>query len=164
MKVKIYDFKGDQNYNNINFEVEKIDDLELKSPLKINFSVKKSYIENFGDVFEIDVSYSTQIKVECVRCLKEIVQDLNDDFKSKFIEPKNYKLLTKTLSLELEIEPDLYEEACDGEIDIVQLVREQILLHTTLYPVCDPSCEDVSIIEKYKDDGIDQRWAKLLDL
>lgn len=164
MKLKIYDFKGDQNYNNINFEVETIDDLELKSPLKINFSLKRTFIEGIGDIFEVNGNYSCQIKVECVRCLKEVIQDLSDDFESKLLEPKNYKKLTETLEAELEIEPDLYEEAHDSEINIVELVREQILLGLNLYPICFPSCEDDSEIGRYKDDGIDQRWAKLLDL
>ena len=164
MKLKIYDFKGDQNYNNINFEVEKIDDLDLKSPLKINFSLKRAFVEEVGDVFEINIRYSCQIKVECVRCLKVIIQNLSGDFESKFIDSKNYKRLTKQLDSELEIEPDLFEETHDGEIDVVELVREQILLEVNLYPVCSVSCEDDSEIEKYKDNGIDQRWAKLLEL
>ena len=164
MKLKIYDFKGDLNMLNQSLAINDIDGLELVKPVEIKYSIDKLYVEGIGDVYEISGSYSGVFKLQCVRCLKEITQELNGEFNSKLLDPKSYKLFIKSLEEEKEIDLESYEEALNGEIDIIEIVREQILLDQEPYPVCIPNCEDDSEIEKYADDGIDQRWAKLLKL
>lgn len=164
MKLKIYDFKGDLSTLNQSLTIDSIEGLELINPVEVKYSINKLYVEGIGDVYEISGEYSGALKQECVRCLKEITQKVNGEFNSKLLDPKSYKLYIKSLEEEKEIDLGSYEEALNGEIDIIEMVREQILLDQDPYPICSPNCEDDSEIKKYADDGIDQRWAKLLEI
>ncbi len=73
MKLKIKDFSSALN-NTIEFDfyVDTIDDVVLKDKLHI---VGTAISDGSGKV-EVSGKYSTKIEVQCVRCLKNIEEDL----------------------------------------------------------------------------------------
>lgn len=164
MKLKINDFGSSLNIAEFNFLISELDDLIIEAPLKVNGELKKGTDLLFGDTYTVSGTYSGIIKLECVRCLKEISQPVKGEFQWKFLEPKNYSTYIKSFEQESEIDSDGYEEAQNGEIDVAEIVRQQILLDLDFYPTCKPFCDDDSEIEKYSNNGMDQRWAKLLEI
>lgn len=164
MKLKISDFGGNVNSTNYDFVISEIDGLELIKDITVKGTFIKSKDIAVGEIYELKGFYSGKIKLECVRCLKEISQDIDGEFNWRFLDPKDYTDYIKSLGEESEIDSEGYEEALNGEIDIVECIRQQILLDLDAYPMCKPFCDDDSIVKKYSDDGIDQRWAKLLDI
>lgn len=164
MKLKINDFGSSLNIAKFNFLISELDDLKIEAPLEVNGELIKGTDQLLGDMYTIVGSYSGTIKLECVRCLKEISANVSGEFQWKFLEPKNYSTYIKSFKQESEIDSDGYEEAQNGEIDVAEIVRQQILLDLDFYPTCQPFCDDDSEIEKYSNNGMDQRWAKLLEI
>jgi len=162
LKLKIKDFSSALN-NTIEFDfyVDTIDDVVLKDKLHI---VGTAISDGSGKV-EVSGKYSTKIEVQCVRCLKNIEEDLTGEFTGTFLDESAYRQYMKNLKVECEIDSnEIYDEIIDGEIDLVNLVREYIILDLPPYPQCDPECEDDSEIEKYSNHGIDSRWQQLLQI
>lgn len=161
MKLKIDDFKEVLDHTlNFDFYIDKMEDVEIIKPVHVTGKA----INNNGKI-TIDAHYSTDINTQCVRCLKENVMELSNDFVATFLETEQYKQYLKGLNDECEISQDeIYDEVVNGEIDLSSLVREYIILDLPVYPRCIPNCEDDSELEKYKDDGIDPRWQQLLQI
>ena len=162
MKLRVKDFSSVLN-NTIEFDfyADIIEDVELSDKIHIIGNVVS---DGKGRV-EISGKYSTKAIVQCVRCLKDIEIDLAGEFTGTFLDESAYKQYMKNLKVECEIDSnEIYDEIIDGEIDLLNLVREYIILDLPPYPQCDPECEDDSEIEKYKDDGIDSRWQQLLQI
>lgn len=165
MKLKIQDFASGQTTDKFNFKLDAIEGLDYAKTVLVNGSITKINDVSVGEIFIVSGSYSGEIKVECVRCLKEITQNIDGEFNWRFLDPKSYRIHLKSLKEENEVNPDeAFEEAIDGEIDIADLIRQQIILDMEPYPSCENFCDDDSEIKKYSDDGIDHRWAKLLEL
>lgn len=162
MKLKIKDFSSVLN-NTIEFDfyAEAIEDVELSDRIHI---VGNAIYDGNGKV-EVSGKYSTKAMVQCVRCLKDIEVNLVGEFTGTFLDGNAYKQYMKNLKVECEIDSnEVYDEIIDGEIDLLNLVREYIILDLPPYPQCDPECEDDSEIEKYSNDGIDSRWQQLLKI
>lgn len=164
MKLKINDFGSSLNNTSFDLEILEMEDLKLSSPLRIQVTLEKSKDLIHGEFYKVSGKYSGTVKLECVRCLKEILQEITGEFQWKFLEPKNYSTYIKSFEQESEIDSDGYEETQNGEIDVVEIVRQQILLDIDFYPSCKPFCDDDSEIKKYSDNIGDQRWAKLLEI
>ena len=64
----------------------------------------------------------------------------------------------------MESDENVYEELVNGEIDIDELVREHLILEVDPYEVCSENCQGLSEMKDYEDDGIDPRWAQLLEM
>lgn len=162
MKLRVKDFSGILN-NTIKFDfyAENIGDIELSDKIHI---VGSAISDNNGKI-EVSGKYFTKAVVQCVRCLKKIEIDLIGEFTGSFLDEAAYRQYMKNLKVECEIDSnEIYDEIIDGEIDILELIREYIILDLPPYPQCDPECEDNSEIEKYSDNGIDSRWQQLLQI
>ena len=86
-----------------------------------------------------------------------------ENLQEVFLDEGAYRQYMKNLKAECEIDSnEIYDEIIDGEIDLLELVREYIILDLPPYPQCNPKCEDDSEIEKYSDDGIDSRWQIII--
>lgn len=164
MKLKISDFGSSLFETKFNFILTELDDLEIDKPLKVTGEIEKKIDLADGDIYIVSGEYSGSIKTECVRCLKTISVDVNGKFQWKFLETRNYSTYIKSFKQECEVDSDGYEEAQNGEIDVAEIVRQQILLNLDFYPTCEPFCDDDSEIEKYSGNIQDQRWAKLLEI
>ena len=162
MKLRVKDFSSVLN-NTIKFDfyVENIEELNLSDKIHITGNA----ISDGNGRFEVSGKYSTKAIVQCVRCLKNIEIDLNGEFTGTFLDENAYKQYMKNLKVECEVDSnEIYDEIIDGEINLLGLVREYIILDLPLYPQCNPECEDDSEIEKYSDNGIDSRWQQLLQI
>ena len=158
MKLEIKNFPN--QILEFDFYIDNIEDIELKDRVH----VVGTAVNNNGKV-EISGKYSTKVKSQCVRCLKEMEVELNNNFMGTFLDENEYKQYLKSLNAECEISQDeIYDEIKDGVIDLDELIREYIILDMPPYPQCEPMCEDDSEIEKYSDDGIDPRWQQLLQI
>ncbi|MGL5964256.1 MAG: YceD family protein [Fusobacteriaceae bacterium] len=164
MKLKIQDFGANQHTEKMSVDVEVIDEVTILNPIEISLELSKIEKIGVGTVYQVIGTYTAEIKVQCVRCLKEIAQDISGDFKWNFLEPREYLAYIKQLKEESELDSEGLEEATNSEIDISDLIRQEIILDMDSYPACKPSCEDDSEIKKYTEKTIDSRWAKLLDI
>ena len=86
------------------------------------------------------------------------------EFNAKFLNPQDYERYLETLAKAAEMTEEDYFEAEGNEIDVTELVREELLLEMPQYPACVPECKDDSYLQKYSNDGMDSRWAQLLDI
>lgn len=142
------------------FYIDSMEDIDLKNRVHVIGTA----VNNNGKV-EISGKYSTKVKTQCVRCLKEIEIELSNDFMGTFLDESEYVQYLKSLNAECEInQNEIYDEIKDGVIDLEGLIREYIILDMPPYPQCEPVCEDDSEIEKHSDNGIDPRWQQLLQI
>ncbi len=112
----------------------------------------------------------TQVKLNCVRCLKEILQKLKITVENAYILAEDY---TKQEEYELEkegLEISIFE---GGEIDLKKIAGEQIALALPSQIVCENSCKGLcekcganlnSTDCKCKENEIDPRWSALKKL
>lgn len=158
MKLEIKNFPN--QILEFDFYIDSMEDVELKERVHVIGTA----VNNNGKV-EISGKYSTKVKTQCVRCLKELEIELKNDFTGTFLDEAEYTQYLKSLNPECEIsQNEIYDEIKDGVIDLDQLIREYIILDMPPYPQCEPNCEDDSEIEKYGDNGIDPRWQQLLQI
>ncbi|MCJ8342935.1 MAG: DUF177 domain-containing protein [Cetobacterium sp.] len=158
MKVKINDLMNGSKIN-FDFTVDKIDGVSLKEPVSINgiaYREENAYI--------LECHYHGVIETQCVKCLEPLLETVKGDFQEKFLDSKSYSRYLSSLGEEEELEDEVINEAVNGELEIIDLVREHIILELSLYPTCEPSCDDTTMLEQYGDDGIDPRWQQLLQI
>ena len=108
--------------------------------------------------------YTAFMKTSCVRCLEEVEIEVSGEFFGDYKESKAYEEYIESLGKEAQVLDDMIEELVDGEVDISSLVRDYIILDMPQFPACEPECDGLEELEKYRDSGIDSRWQKLLDL
>lgn len=158
MKIKLSDL--DKDNVKFNFSVSSLEGVNLDGDLHIEGKAKRLNNEYF-----IEGRYSAKIKTQCVRCLEELIVDLGEkEFVAKFLDPQSYEKYLETLAKAGEMTEEDYFEAQGNEIDVTELVREELLLEMPQYPVCVPECKDDSYLQKYSNNGMDSRWAQLLDI
>ncbi|MGL4307807.1 YceD family protein [Cetobacterium sp. SF1] len=158
MKIKINDLMNGSKID-FDFTVEKMEDILLKEPVHL---VGEAFKEE--NVYVVKGHFKALVQTECVKCLASLYETVEGDFQEKFLDSKSYSKYLSNLKEEEELEDEVINEAVNGELEIIELVREHIILGLSLYPVCDPVCEDTSVLDKYSDDGIDPRWQQLLQI
>jgi uncharacterized protein len=84
-----------------------------------------------GVLVEVDIS--VEMKNECVRCLTEFSQTVVIEF------TEMYAFNKRAVSESGLILPD------DGNIDLVPLVREYLLLEIPIRPLCKPDCKGLCL-------------------
>lgn len=159
MKIKLSELDGKERVK-FNFSVSSLEGVDLEGELHIEGTAKRLNNEYF-----IEGKYSARIKTQCVRCLEDITIDLGKKkFQARFLDHEDYQRYLETLSKAAEMTEEDYFEAVNGEIDITELIREEMFLEMPQYPACVPECKDNSYLQKYSNDGMDSRWAQLLDI
>ena len=159
MKIKLSELDGKERVK-FNFSVSSLEGVELDGELHVD-----GHVHKINNEYCIEGKYSARIKTQCVRCLEDITVDLGEkSFYGKFLDSQDYEKYLETLSKAAEMTEEDYFEAVNGEIDITELVREEMFLEMPQYPTCVPECKDDSYLQKYSNDGMDSRWAQLLDI
>lgn len=113
---------------------------------------------------------STGIRLDCTRCLEAVENPLEIDFDAVFVDAANEKL-----DSEVEIAGEELDESLviDGQIDLKEVVREQLLLNLPEQVYCSEDCKGLcpkcgvnrNLIDcKCADEEIDPRWAALKNL
>ena len=161
MKIKLTDVDRESRVE-FNFSVSNLEGISLEGELQVSGTARKLNNEYF-----IEGKYLAKIKTQCVRCLEDLVVDMGEkSFHGKYLNSQDYERYMDSLSENstAEMTEEEYFEAPNGEIDVTELVREEILLEMPQYPACVPECKDDSYLQKYSNDGMDSRWAQLLDI
>jgi len=114
-------------------ELEIGDRVDLRGPLSVTGRVTRS-----NRKVMVTGSFTTQVQVECDRCLQRVELPVKSDFRVELITPEVYE---NTPTAELD-DIDLDLSVFDGEaVDIDELVREQLLLAFPLRILCQESCK-----------------------
>jgi uncharacterized protein len=116
-----------------------------------------------GEVF-LKGSYSVKVELSCVKCLEKFELCVSGGFETLYFTPEAYRDYYEAKGEEHQADSVVIEEIVDGQIDVTELVREQIILDLPPFPVCSNSCEGLEEMGDYSNDGIDSRWQKLLDI
>ncbi|MDQ3131713.1 MAG: DUF177 domain-containing protein [Acidobacteriota bacterium] len=151
------------------FAPEEIDlegeNAELKSPVNVEGKLTKRIAQA-----DLEGEISTDIIIECSRCLQPIEKSLTFPFDVSYVAPEHY-----SQAKEVEIREDDLEVALfDGQnIDIKELVREQILLNLPTQEFCSEDCKGLcpkcganrNLIDcNCEEKEVDPRWSALRNL
>ncbi len=146
----------------MDFETESA---ELKSPVEIRGNLTKRIVQT-----DLEGEISTDIFVECSRCLLPVEKFLKFPFDVGYVAPEHY---TEAKEVELH-EDDLEIALFDGQnIDIKELVREQILLNLPVQVFCSEDCKGLcpkcganrNLLDcNCEEKEIDPRWSALKNL
>ena len=162
MKLKLEELKM-KGLDHFHFEeiIKELDDLgfELLEPVKVEFT-----IDILDEEIAVVGNFSTKIKTTCVKCLKEYEKEIAGEIESSYLDTKKHKKYLDSLEEDMESDNCIYEELIDGEINIDELVREHLILEVNPYGICSQECEGLPEMKDYEDDGIDPRWAELLEM
>lgn len=112
---------------------------------------------------------ATTLEIDCDRCLEPQKVPVNIDFDLEFVGSTDF---ARDANLEV-VSDDLKIDLADGEIDLAEIAREQILLDLPQQFFCSDDCQglclkcganlnlkDCNCIEE----EIDPRWAALKNL
>lgn len=113
---------------------------------------------------------STDVSLDCTRCLEPIAKHFDIPFRAIFVDSTR-----EETNLEREIADEKLDESVveDGRIEMVEVVREQILLALPEQIFCRDDCKglcpkcgaNLNLIDcKCADDEIDPRWAALKNM
>lgn len=160
-----------------------------RSPLEFDLKVAAGEIdlESEGVSFASDVSVkgtatrhivqtdiagtiTSEINIDCTRCLEPVREKLEIPFTASYISPENY-----TEEKEVELKDDDLDIAVseDNQIDLKELAREQILLNLPEQVLCKEDCKGLcakcgasrNLINCNCDEReTDPRWAALGNL
>lgn len=125
---------------------------------------------SLGDKVHVRGRAGAEIRLDCTRCLEPVTKPLQIDFEAIFADS-----LQEQLDSEREVaDDDLIESlVMDGQIDIGEMVREQLLLSLPEQVYCSDGCkglcpkcgENRNLIDcKCDDVETDPRWAALKNL
>ena len=137
----------------------------LAAPVSVSGRVERSK----GKV-QVTGEVDTRVQVECDRCLKYVDLPAQTKFKLDYVTPEAYEA---TAPAEL-TDNDLALSVFDGEsIDLVVLVREQLLLTVPSRVLCNEACKGLCPICgadrntadcKCATNEVDPRWEALREL
>jgi len=131
----------------------------LLEPVEAEFS-----LEVVEDEVLVKGSYRTKVQLTCVRCLDKFEANISGEIESVYFTPEAYKEHYDSKGIEYQSDKTVIDEIVDGQIDISELIREQVILDLPPFPICQDSCEGIEEMGDYSNDGIDPRWQKLLDI
>ena len=148
------------------------EEIDLDSDLaRVNGTVSASgTVSNGEDITIIEASVSAPLLIDCSRCLKEIPDNRKLEFRTAYA-------LSEDLDEEQEVELDLDDLELsiseEDEVDLVDIIREQIILNLPAHPLCKEDCKglcevcggDLNKVDcNCKQNETDPRWAALKDL
>jgi len=107
--------------------------------------------------YKMEITSKFKMLLFCARCLNE--------FEKEFTEIDHFYLKEGFENINQEntfSEEDAYTIFFNDDIiDVSPLVREQVILSVPIKPLCSESCK---VPDYKKEDELDPRWQKLLDL
>lgn len=151
---------GNASEKPIRIAPQTLDDIEIVEPV-----TGRVRATNARQNIVVDGEAQTVVTMECARCLSDYRQPL--DLTLEAVAPMSYfRALIKGASTL----PEDEEEAVDDEIaslfdanslDVLELVRQAIVLQSPLKPLCSPDCAGLPEAAQYMNAGGDARWQEL---
>lgn len=130
----------------------------------------KGKLNNLEARTEIDGEISTNVEIDCSRCLEPVSQKFDVSFQNAYITTENF---TEEQEIELEIK-DLDVSIFEGyKIDLTEIAQEQLLLAMPTQVLCKEDCQ--GLCEKCganrnlkncncDKQEVDPRWSALKDI
>jgi uncharacterized protein len=154
---------------NTNFAVEDIDlsgeDVALISPVAVEAELVRHPPKT-----SLTGKISAAIARDCTRCLEPVESELAFSFETAFIDKEEFETDS---DVEVNVEDLDVAPAEQGQIDLADVAREQILLFLPIQQFCREDCKglcpkcgsNLNLIDcKCSDDEIDPRWEALKGL
>lgn len=142
------------------FEAAEVEGIKLLSPVEV-----EGVIEYIGDEILVRGRYRAKVATPCVKCLKEVIVELEGEYDGHYSEGDKFKKHMSSLKKECDVKENYLDEAVNGEVNITDLVREFIILDMPPYPACEPECNGLEEAEKYSQkNDVDPRWQELLNI
>jgi uncharacterized protein len=138
-----------------------LDDIELKAPLKgwVKATNARQSVVVSGQV-------STTIVQECARCVKSFENPIEVELEA--VAPVSFFLSRLNGTVESE-EHETFNELSDDELaalfdahtmDVLELIRQAIVLQTPIAPLCAPDCAGLPEAADFQEEH-DGRWDAL---
>jgi uncharacterized protein len=145
----------------INLAPPTLDDIELKAPLRgwVKATNARQNVVISGHV-------TTTIVQQCARCLENFEQPLEVDLEA--VAPVTFFLSRLNGTIESD-EHEPQNELTDDELaalfdahtlDVLELIRQAIVLQTPIAPLCSPDCAGLPEAANYLEER-DERWDAL---
>ena len=109
--------------------------VRLISPVKGNLSIKKA-----GPEVLIEGDITASLELECSRCLKPFAAEVNAPVNVVYQPVDELEGEGKHEVREEELETSFYR---GDELDILELVKEQIVLNAPMKPLCREDCKGI---------------------
>ncbi len=111
--------------------------LALNEPLRIHMEVRRA-----GNRFSLSCRLKGCVLLRCDRCLGEFPQEIDSEFQTVLSLPREEN---PPAERELE-ENDLeVQEGSDEEVDVLQWIREQLLLDLPMKHLCRGDCKGLCV-------------------
>lgn len=154
-------------------------DLEIESDdldLETEFArVEKKVIaggrvSNGENVTVVEADVSACLIIDCSRCLVEVPLESDFSFRTAFVSSDQ---LTEEQEVELDLLDLELSFAEEDEVDLIDVIREQIILNLPAHPLCKEDCKGLCEVCGVdlntarcdcKKEETDPRWAALKDL
>ncbi len=131
---------------------------EIKEPVKVHVKIEK---DDRGYLFTLKISGG--IELECSRCLEIFRKEISEERK-KHVEAYPQEEVLELSENDLDV--SFMEEK--DVVDLVDLVREELILSVPMKPLCSPNCTGIHhhafIFEEEKEEKKDPRFAILKKL
>ncbi len=116
-------------------------------------------LTRLSDEILTSISGTTEVELECQRCLEPFVQPVQVKFSEEFRIA--YDVRTG-LGVAGETEEDQFEISAAHELDLGEPLRQEILIELPMRPSCGDTCPGPpSVGEQDNEEDIDERFAAL---
>lgn len=147
-------------------------DIDLESDYaRIEGDLEVSGEVTAGDpVTVVSADVSVPLVIDCSRCLREIPLPMEFGFRTAFITSQE---ITDEQEVELDLQDLELSFSEEEEVDLVDVVREQIILALPANPLCKEDCKGLceicggnlnEVSCDCRQDETDPRWAALKNL
>lgn len=110
-----------------------------------------------GACVEITGDIEALLELECDRCLKKFNQSISISVKEVFTTVDAFDYSHN--EIELKNDNFVVELGSEGEIDIVDLIYQSVLLNLPSKKICNENCVGVAAFEQLQNNRIDPRLA-----
>ncbi len=146
MKIGLHNFPVDglnlqleeapENFEALS-EMMKNGECQFKLPIKIDLA-----IESVRDMFQVNGSFNTTVKLSCSRCLVEYETTLKENFFLVYVKQiPGLEDLKENSEIELKAQDMGYILFQGDEIDLKEGIQEQVVLSLPLKPLCKENCK-----------------------
>ena len=143
----------------INLAPQMLDDIELVEPT--TGAVRAT---NARQNVVVGGKAQTSVTLQCARCLKEFAQPMELELEA--VAPMSFfKTLLPQFATDATDEEEADEEIAtlfdQNSLDVLELIRQAIVLQSPIKPLCRDDCNGLPEAEKYVETGADERLSAL---
>jgi uncharacterized protein len=169
MIIDLTDLEGSTKPFNFSLKADEIDfgleNVEIAGEIHVTGELTQHIAET-----DVKGKIEADAKIDCIRCLNAVDKRLTIDFDVAYVTPENFAADSEREVGADDLKTDIFS---GDKIDLVEVVREQILLNIPEQILCSEDCKglcpqcgaDRNLIDcKCKESEIDPRWSALKNL